>query len=184
MRKKEIKELFDLEYELNHKGKLVEKAVYNGDYLKFEHSMYPKKKVGTMLLADSILFAAAFVGSLLLNCDSSTFFLIGVPYVFLFLPICYMMLGAFSFLMSPEKMNRVEYTHSFERIYRSSWAVLWLDVYAVAADIIYLLANFSAIQAGRELFFVGINIFSLLLCVIQIKYIQTVRPTITIEPSK
>ncbi|MEG0805794.1 MAG: hypothetical protein RR364_01865 [Lachnospiraceae bacterium] len=181
MRKKEMKKLYNLEYEMNHKGKVVEKAVYVGEYYQFQQPGYTKRQVTQRIVIFSIIITASIIGAALLNTESTRNFFIGVPYVCLFLPVCYMLIGTGSFFTAPERMNKIEYAHSILRTQRSMWGIIWLQLYSILAGIVFLIVKFSEIALWREIIFVGMNGISLLFCWVQIKYIQKACATVKVE---
>ena len=178
MRKKEIKELYDLEYETSESGKLIEKAVYIGDYFSFESKKYTKRKVTLGLLLGAIVLLGVIIVAGLLNTASSRNVFIGLPFIFTFLPIIYLFRGVFALMERPEPFTKVTYRNSIQRSMNCYKGLFVLFAYIVLASILYFLVKIHQIDWKNELFFVIFNITALLFSCFQIQYVSRVLKTI------
>lgn len=177
MRKKEIKELYNLEYETDEKGKLVEKAVYIGDYVSFDSKKYTKRKVSLRLLVGAVALLGLSILAGALNTASGRFMFIGVPFVFVFLPIIYLFRGVFALMERPEPFTKVTYRNSIERSINSYKGLFVLFAYIVLASTLYSLVKIQQIDWKSELIFVILNITALLFSCFQIQYVSRVLKT-------
>lgn len=174
MRKKEIKELYNLEYETSENGKLIEKAVYVGDYVSFGSKKYTKRKVTLRLLVGALILLGLTVLAGILNTGSGRFIFIGVPFVFVVLPIIYLFRGVFALMERPEPFTMVTYRNSIERTMNSYKGLFVLFVYIVLISTLYFLVKFQQFEWKKELLFVILNITALLFSCFQIQYISRV----------
>lgn len=181
MRKKEIKELYALEYEVGENGQLIEKAVYTGDYVSFGSERYTKHKVTLRLLFGVMALLGLMLLAGILNTASSRFIFIGLPFVLVFLPIIYLVRGVFALMERPEPFTKVTYRNSIERSMNSYKGLFVLFVYMVLASTLYFLVKIHQIDWKSELFFVILNITALLFSCFQIQYVSRVLKTIVFQ---
>jgi len=178
MRKKEIKELYDLEYEVSENGKLIETAVYIGDYFSFESDKYTKHKVTARLLLGAIVLLGLMIAAGFLDTGSSRIIFIGLPFVCTFLPIIYLFRGVYALVERPEPFTAVTYRNSIVRSINSYKGLFVLFAYITLVSILYFLVKIHQIDWMNELFFVIFNITALLFSYFQIQYVSRVLKTI------
>lgn len=181
MRKKDIKELYKLECEAGPNGKLIEKAVYIGEYITFGSKKYTKRKVTLRLVFGAVVLLGLMILAGVLNTASSRYMLIGVPFVFVFLPIIYLFRGIYALFERKEPITKVTYTHSILRSMRSYKGLFVLNAYVFASSTLYFLFNFPKENWVKELFFVILNITALLFSYFQIQYVSRVQKTMVFE---
>lgn len=184
MQKSEMKKYYTLEYDMNKAGKVIEVAKYIGEYVTFPSQRYTKHVVSIKLgLMSGGMLALALV-SALLNSDSSRNFFIGIPFVFVFLPLIYVVRGMADLITAKEPMTMIRYNQSILRVQRSSWGVVGLMVYISVASIIFTVVQFSNVNVGMEIVFGLVNIGNLVLSRFQIQYLHRVRENVTMTKSK
>lgn len=127
---------------------------YVGKHFALPMNPKEKKRAGVWNFLTVIAFFALEIGAGLLNADSSRTFWIVFPYLFLFLPTAYMLLGACSFWMAPVRMQHAEYQNSLVRLRRSCIAVLILGGVCILLDILFIALHFSEIHLLREFFYI------------------------------
>ena len=181
MRKKEIKELYRLDCEAGANGKLIEKAVYIGENISFGSKKYTKRKVTIRLVFGAVVLLGLMILAGVLNTATSRYMLIGVPFVFVFLPIIYLFRGVYALLERKEPLTKVTCTHSIIRSMRSYKGLFVLNAYIFLGATIYFLLNFSKDNWKEELFFVILNITALLFSYFQIQYVSRVQKTMVFE---
>lgn len=181
MRKKEIKELYRLDCEAGANGKLIEKAVYIGENISFGSKKYTKRKVTLRLVFGAFVLLGLMILAGVLNTATSRYMLIGVPFVFVFLPIIYLFRGIYALLEHKEPLTKVTYTHSILRSRRSYIGTFVLNAYIFLGSTLYFLLNFSKDNWKEELFFVILNITALLFSYFQIQYVSRVQKTMVFE---
>ena len=157
MRKKEIKELYDLEYETSESGKLIEKAVYIGDYFSFESKKYTKRRVTLGLLLGAIVLLGLIIVAGLLNTASSRNVFIGLPFIFTFLPIIYLFRGVFALMERPEPFTKVTYRNSIQRSMNCYKGLFVLFAYIVLASILYFFGEDSPNRLEERIIFCDIQ---------------------------
>lgn len=145
------------------------KNKYKDDYKRVDAGMYQyvgkhytlpmnekqKKQSGWFHLSVAASFFALEILAGLLNTDSSRTAWIVFPYLFLFLPMAYMALGAYAYRNAPVKMQNSEYQNSLVRLRRSCIAILVLAGINILLDILFIAIHFSAIQVFREVIYIG-----------------------------
>ena len=181
MRKRDIKDLYTLEYEEGPNGRLIEKPVYIGENISFASPKYTKRKVTLRLLVAAILLLGLMITAGLLDTESSRFILIGVPFVFVFLPVIYLFRGVFALMERSEPITMVTYNHSIQRSLRSYKGLFVISAYIVLVSFLHLLVTFHQLNWKLELFFVILNISTLLFSHFQIQYISRVQETIVFQ---
>lgn len=155
------------------------KNKYKDDYERVDAGQYRYVGRHFTLLVDEkrkkqyawvnyVVAAAFFALELLagmLNPDSSRTAWIVFPYMFLFLPMAYMMLGAYAFWGAPLSMQHSEYQNSLVRLRKSCIAILVLGGVNILLDFLFIVIHFSELHFYKEIIylacFVGMEILGI-----------------------
>lgn len=181
MRKKDIKELYRLDYSAGENGKLIETPVYIGEYVTFGSKKYTKRKVTLRLVFGAVVLLGLMILAGVLDTATTRIIWIGVPFVFVFLPIIYLFRGAYALLEKKEPLTKVSYVNSITRSRRSYQGVFVINAYISLSSLVYFLANITKGNWKEELFFVILNITALLFSYFQIQYVSRVQRTMVFE---
>lgn len=169
---------------LNGKGRVVPDISYTGDYyvLPFDEGKKKRTSLGNILFA-ILLFVIQFVEGML-NQDSSRTFWIVYPYLFVFLPLAYMIFGSVSYFGVPLRMQKAHYETSLARIHRSCIGAMVLVVISAVLDVIYMIVKRSSIRLGMELFYLLFHVLFLAAAFAYGKYYDRMYAGLTIEKSQ
>ncbi len=115
--------------------------VYKGTYYSFDASRNQVTKLKIIYLVYAVLMAIVFFLIGMLNHEASRKFYVLMPYVFMFLPIYYTMLGAIKFVRSKELMTRIEYEQSILRLKRSGLGLVILSITTMIGQLIYFVSG-------------------------------------------
>ena len=146
---------------LNGKGRVVDDICYVGDYYILPLDKEGKKKtnwVNTGFAAVLILIQTA---AGMVNQDSSRTFWIVYPYLFIFLPLAYLFIGAVSYWSDPLKMQKAQYETGLARMKRSCIGSAVLMIISAALDVVYIFLHHAEIRMGRELLYLLCHILFL-----------------------
>ncbi|MBQ7434107.1 MAG: hypothetical protein IJV50_11720 [Lachnospiraceae bacterium] len=132
-------------------GKVRKMTVYKGVYysLHLDEAKKRRSAVGN-LIAVGIALGILIVGGMI-NPDSSRTVWIVLPYLCIFLPIGYWLIGALFFCMAPMKMEKAVYEGSLLRIMHSCRGILILAGGNLILDVVYLILYHGTIRMGKEL---------------------------------
>lgn len=184
MLKNKYKDDYSRFLRMNGKGRVVPDICYTGDYyiLPFEESQ--KKKTAWVNLFFSVLLFAIQLFAGMLNQDSSRTFWIVYPYMFVFLPVAYMFLGAVTYFGVPHKMQKAHYETSLMRLRHSCVGAMILVGISGLLDIVYIIRNRGSIRMGMELCYLFLHVLFLLMAVLYGKYYDRTYGGIHLEKSK
>ena len=143
-------------------GKLKETTYYEGKYFVLPYDEKVKKKNGITCLIFAVLFLIIFFAGGMINQDSSHTFWIVFPYLFIFLPAAYNLIGAISFLNLNIKMERAQYDGSIIRMKHSARGLLILGMLNIFLDCIYIFINRNTLNFLREFIYL---LFIAFLCI-------------------
>ncbi|MBE5962541.1 MAG: hypothetical protein E7256_14385 [Lachnospiraceae bacterium] len=153
------------------KGKTI---IYTGKYYKMDVSEDKRKVVGICYLGFQIAFLTVFGLMGLLNTESSRKVYVVLPYMFLFLPIYYGLLGTVKLFRTKAEMTFAEYDQSVLRIRKSAIGMVSLAVAVVVGEVVYLVSNHVTNMASLEYRFlmgaVFLAVASFLFLQVQSKY--------------
>lgn len=169
---------------LNGKGRVVPDISYVGDYYVLPFDEGKKKKTGLENMLFSILLFVIQLVEGMLNQDSSRTFWIVYPYLFVFLPLAYMILGSVSYFGVPLKMQKAHYEMSLARIHRSCIGAMVLVVISALLDLIYIIVNRSSIRLGMELLYLVLHVLFFAVAFAYGKYYDRMYAGLTIEKSQ
>lgn len=112
-----------------------------------------KRKNCLICVAYSIWELFIFVLAGLINQDSSKTFWIVFPYLFLFLPIAFQLLGAINLILSEDVMLKKTYDNSLGRIKISARLLILLSFINIILDIIFIFLYHSLIALLSEILY-------------------------------
>jgi hypothetical protein len=149
-------------------GKIKQVAEYRG---KFYICMLSSKKLSRVklyLLALVLCSGATVMGAGFLNTPSSRVAYVALPYVSLFLPIAYSIMGTVGFIKSSNKLKHAEYLETKVRIFRSSIWQIVLSSLTLIGEICFIL--FKAKQEIlKETIFVSLMVLIITLNIISLQ---------------
>lgn len=151
MIKNRFKDDYSRAARLNGKGRVVDDICYTGDYYILPFGSEQKKKTNLVNLGFSLLFILLQTAAGMVNQDSSRTFWIVYPYLFIFLPASYFLVGAVSYLGYPLRMQKAQYETGLARIRRSCIGIMALAGLCAALDLVYIFIHRSQVNIGREL---------------------------------
>lgn len=178
------KEHYKPDVYITNRGRVVEEYLYDGDYYILPLEGKERKKAAAMNILISIVMMALFVLTGLFDNAGSRRFYILIPYICIFMPAFYMLMGACSFLSVPERMQIAHYDRSLLRSKRSCIGIMVIAVLVLLTDLIFLILNRQEIELMREFGFMG-GLFGMILTgVIFGKNYQHFFGKITIEKAQ
>lgn len=184
MLKNKYKDDYSRFLRLNGKGRVVPDISYTGDYyiLPFEEGQKKKTAWGNLFFS-VLLFGIQLLAGML-NQDSSRTFWIVYPYMFVFLPVAYMFLGAVSYFSVPLKMQKAHYETSLARLRHSCVGAMVLVGISGVLDIAYIILNRADLRIGMELGYLFLHVLFLLVAVFYGKYYDRMYGGIHLEKSQ
>ena len=184
MIKNRYKDDYSKSARLNERGRIVDDICYVGDYYILPFDKETKKKTVIMnLLVSVLLLVIQFIAGLL-NADSSRTFWIVFPYMFVFLPIGYLFVGAVSYAGSPLKMQKAHYEMGLVRMRRSVIGAMVLEGINAVLDIIYISLHFENMTIGKEVIYLLCHIVFIGIAFLYGKYYTKTYGRLIIEKSK
>ncbi len=136
-------------------GRLGDQYIYIGGHyvLPFD----ARKKRNTSLIQFGLFapLAAVVVLAGMVNPSSSRTFWVVYPYLFLYLPLLYLLLGLISYLDCGLRIQVDVYDKSIRRIRHSVWGIIVMAGIAALCDVVYLILYHGQIDLFRELFYLG-----------------------------
>lgn len=97
------------ELKQNRHGLLVTRTSYQGDFYVLPFDEQQKRRTGILNVIWTIALWVIELGMGLINPDSSRTAWIVFPYLFVILPLGYMLYGAVSYIGAPVRMHRAHY---------------------------------------------------------------------------
>lgn len=151
-------------------GKVKQVAEYIGKYYISCLSKTDLKKMKFYYLALVLCSSATAMGAGFLNNPGSRIVYVALPYVSLFLPIAYSLMGTIGFIRTDEKLTRVLYDKTKVRIRRATiWQIL-LSVLAILGDVVFILYRIDKNFLQKELVFLGCLVLVLLLNILFVQF--------------
>lgn len=151
-------------------GKVKQVAEYIGKYYTTSLSKTDLKRMKFYYLALVLCSSATAMGAGFLNNPGSRMVYVALPYVSLFLPIAYSLMGTIGFISSKEKLTQASYEKTKVRIHRATiWQIL-LSSITVLGDIAFVQFRIDKKLLEKELAFIGCIVFVLLLNVLFIQF--------------
>lgn len=152
MKKKEIQKLYRLEPEMSARGKVKEVPVYIGGYYKLGDGETSYKKVALRLMALLLATLMCFVLVALPDPQGLRQLYIALPYVTLFLPYVFSIVGSLTIYNVKGDMNEVQYADGMNRIVRNSIAARVILVMVAISEIAFVAFNASKCNMEDEVF--------------------------------
>lgn len=143
-------------------GRIRQNLCYSGTYYCLPLDETEKKKAVSISLLFGLVMLGLTAAAGLINPDSSRTAWIVFPYLFLFLPCVYQLLGAVSLWGAKTRMEKAVYDASIVRMRRSCWGVLVLAAINIVLDILFLALYFDTVNKTREVVY-GLCMVMLLL---------------------
>lgn len=168
---------------LNGKGRVVEDICYTGDYYILPFNKEEKKKAGLVNLGFALALMAVQIAAGMVNQDSSRTFWIVYPYLFVFLPAIYFLIGAVSFLGCPVRMQKVQYETGLARIRRSCVGVVVMAGIGMVLELVFILIHHGGVRMERELIYLLCQGLLLAAGFLYGRYYDRTYGGLTIEPS-
>ena len=162
---------------VDENGKEKRIAVYHGDYYEIgleSAGILQFKKSTILLLAAFLVFhiSAGFVGN-----QGSYQFFIALPYVLAFFPLIYLTAGVFHLPKEKRKFRRDEIGLSFDRMKKSSFAILIFLTMGVLGEIAYLLFFQTQRLLSTEFLYLALEV----LAVVAVYFIIRLQKPILIQ---
>lgn len=180
-----IKNKYRSEYQatarLTPGGKIVQDYYYTGDYYCLPLDEAGKKKTRIMNFLFGLGMLTLVLAAGLINADSSRTIWIVIPYIFLFLPCAYMLIGAGAYWGTPLRMEHAAYNNSIIRMQRSCWGVIVLSIINAILDIVFIVLNHKTIDMGREVLYCVILVVLMAVGIAFGKYFDKVYVPVTME---
>lgn len=134
----------------------MKKQYYNSEeYVCLPLDEHGKKKARVRNVGFGVGMLLAFGIAGMINPDSSRTAWIVFPYLCIFLPCAYMLLGAHSFWNAPIKMKRSLYQVSIVRMQRSCWGVIILAALNIILDFVYMILHRASLHWMKEIGYCG-----------------------------
>ncbi len=143
-----------------------------------------KIKTNWITIGFALLMAAAQIGIGLVNQDSSRTFWIVYPYLFMFLPAAFMIVGAVSYMDAGVSMPTPQYDGSIRRMHRSALGILVMDGISAVCDVIYMVLYHSRIRIGAELVYLLGHLVLAAIVIAYAKYYDHIFAGIRVEEGK
>ncbi len=181
MVKNKYSEEYDRVLKLNKRGRAYTDAVYKGGYYVLPFDEKGKKKRSWINIGAVFLLFAIWLMAGLLNQDSSKTFWIVYPYLFILLPLGYMLMGAVSFFGAPLRMQNAQYQTSLARLKHSCIGAMCLSGLSALLDIIYIFTHWGDIALARELLYLASHIVFIVAAFAYGKCYDRIYSGITVE---
>lgn len=137
------------------RGKAITQYVYNGEFYILPFDRRQKRKTNLINAAFTAVMAVLLVLDGMVNQDSSRTFWVVYPYIFIYLPLLFLLLGVVSYMDCGTRIQVDQYDKSIRRIRRSVWGVIVLSAIAAVCDVVFLVLYHDGIQLGREVIYLA-----------------------------
>ena len=150
-------------------GKVKRVTEYIGKYYTCCLSKTNLKRMKFYYLTLVLCSSATAIGAGFINNLGSSIVYVALPYVSLFLPIAYSLMGTIGFINSNEKLTQALYDKTKIRIRRATIWQMLLSVVAILGDVFFILFGVDKDLLQEELAFLGCMILVFLINVLFIK---------------
>ena len=143
----------------DEKGRFRQSFRYVGEY----YAIKPKDKRNRCRITVglcTLLMLAVYAAASLLGTVGSRAKWIAIPMAMTMLPMMYFCMGAFWYVISPERLTFRRYYASEQRLKRAAWLTILCLLGTAVGEIVLLVRYAGRIQIGTELLFLG----AVLLC--------------------
>ena len=172
---------YRVETELHENKKPTKQIIYTGTYYYFSILEAEKKKTIKKQFFLTITILCFFLIGGMLNNGGSRMFYIVLPYICLFLPIVYLLMGVVNFITTPPKMEFGTYDKSIMRIKRTSKGIKWISSYVFIGNCIFLISQGKDLDWFSESTFLFINAMMFIQSFLLNKEINSIDKTIIVE---
>lgn len=156
-------------------GKIKQVAEYIGKYYVCSLNEIELRKYKIYFLTLALCSSITVIGIGFLNNPGSRILYVSLPYVSLFLPMAYSLMGTVGFMTSGKRIELPKYDKTKMRIYRSTIWQIALSGITIGGDLIFFFLNKNIKMLQKEmLFVVGI----ILILVINIIFLQLQKKVI------
>lgn len=142
-------------------GTIEEQIVYTGQYYLCDMSTVQRRHLVISGFVISIFTMWMFFVSGFFDNAGSRCIYVMLPYICVFLPAVYFILGAFNVWQAPAQLTNEKYDKSYGRVKRMPMFIIIIAAVAAVCDVIFMLLNRSRIIKENELLF-----FSFLIMII------------------
>jgi hypothetical protein len=122
-------------------GKIKYEAEYTGKYYICQLDETRLRKIKLYFLALVLCSGATAIGIGFFNNPGSRVMYVSIPYVSLFLPLVFSLLGTLKFATSGNKLEQAEYDETILRIRRAAVWQIVLAGLAFLGDVIYIITE-------------------------------------------
>lgn len=163
---KKYKKHFDMQSEINEKGKVTHRVVYKGEYYQYDLEEPKQKTMKLLYVGILALITLIIVGMGLINNPGSRRLEITIPYVVCYLPLVYAWLAVFRIWVAPKRMDYVDYDKGCVRLKKSTIGMLVFGMLTLVGELIFWVLDENGFSLHSEwLFLMGGLFFALILLV-------------------
>lgn len=138
-------------------GKVKKDIEYTGQYYISHQNKAELFNYKLICLVLTIVCFVVLIGLGFLKTSVSRIFYITIPYICLFLPAFYSLMGAIRLISSSDKMEHVAYDRSLNRMVKSVAGQMFLSLVTILGTIYYLVTDKSMEgKQNNNIFFLGI----------------------------
>lgn len=134
-------------------GKVKQVSEYIGKYYICQLSKIDLRKIKFYHFTLALCSCATAIGAGFINNPGSRIAYVALPYVALFLPIAYSLIGTIGFISSKDKLEQATYDKTKIRIRRTTIWQIVLSSIAIVGDIIYIIIGVDRSLIYKELIF-------------------------------
>lgn len=156
-------EVLETEHQGKKKIKYKTELVYKGKYYIVETKQDLAKKLQVIQMISMLLIACIYGFLGFLNHGGSHVIYVSLPYIIIFLPIYYGIMGSVKYLNVSNRMTTMEYERSVIRLKKSSLLILIFSITTCIGQSIYLIRNGKKASNQLELLFLLGMIFIIFL---------------------
>lgn len=161
---KKYKKHYEVQSEINEKGKIAHNLVYKGEYYQYNLKEPVLRKMKLLYGVILGLLSVILVGMGLMNNPGSRRLEVTIPYVACYLPLVYAWLGAYRIMVSPRRMSYVDYDKGYMRLKKSSIGLFVFSVLTLFGEFVFWLLEKDEFSLHSEwLFLIGGLFFALIL---------------------
>lgn len=152
---------------------------YKGDYFRYDVSDKKLLRIRILCAAVTLVCAALFVAAGLINTTGTRRLWVALPYVFMFLPIAFMIYDCVKQFFAKREMTEKERDSVVAEMRKATLGLVIASGLTVAGTAVFLLTERASELAG-ELTFMGMMLLVFILSFVLWKYQRSI-PIITIK---
>ncbi len=138
-----------------------------------------KRSIKNLLYVLCMLLMHIAMG--MINQPSSRTVWVVFPYLTVFLPLAYAMMGAFTFLGASCRMSSTQYHEGLLRVRRSLLGVFILDSIGIILGLVYIFIHYGQVPLFREVIFIALHMAQLALIIAYGRYYDKYFTRITVQ---